>query len=94
VRDQYGDAVDTVVLYGSVARNEERGRDSDVDLMVVLDDDVDKATYERHTRDIAYDVELERGVVLSLVVLPASEYHHLRSPFLQNVHRDAEQLYG
>jgi microcompartment protein CcmK/EutM len=47
VRERYGDVVETVLLYGSVARNEARGRDSDVDLLVVLVDDVDRTEFER-----------------------------------------------
>lgn len=94
VRDQYGDVVNAVMLYGSVARNEERGPASDVDLIVLIDDEVDRAEYERRIRDLAYDVELERGVILSLVVLSAADYYQRETPFLQHVQRDAEPLYG
>lgn len=95
VREQHGDAVETVLLYGSVARGEERGTSSDVDLLVVLGDHVDRTEYETRVRELAYDVELDRGVVLSLVVTTASEYERRkRTPFFQHVHRDAEPLYG
>lgn len=56
----------SILLYGSVARGEERGVHSDVDSLVVLSDGVDDAaTVEHDSRDLAYDVELEYGVVLS-----------------------------
>ena len=93
VRERYGDVVETVLLYGSVARNEARGRDSDVDLLVVLVDDVDRTEFERRVRDLAYDVELEHGVVLSLVLTSESGYRS-GGPFLEHVRRDAEPLYG
>jgi predicted nucleotidyltransferase len=93
VRDRYGDAVEAVILYGSVARDEQRGVDSDVDLLVVLEDGVDRAEYERRIRELAYDVELDRGVVLSLLVLTASEYQQ-GIPFLRQVRGDAERLHG
>jgi predicted nucleotidyltransferase len=94
VREECGDGVETIVLYGSVARGEQRGRDSDVDLLVVLADDVDRAAYERRVRDLAYDVELERGVVLSLIVMSATEYRSREGPFLQQVRGDGERLHG
>jgi len=93
VRDRYGGAVEAVILYGSVARDEQRGVDSDVDLLVVLEGGVDRAEYERRVRELAYDVELDRGGVLSLLVLTASEYRQ-GTPFLQQVRGDAEQLHG
>jgi predicted nucleotidyltransferase len=93
VRDRYGDVVEAVILYGSVARDEQRGADSDVDLLVVLEDGVDRTEYERRVRELAYDVELERGVVLSLQVLTASDYRR-GTPFLRQVRGDAERLHG
>lgn len=95
VRERYGDAIERVLLYGSVARHEELGIDSDVDLLLVLGDDVDTAAYEERIRDLAYDVELEYGVILSLVVLSASEYESRADrPFFEHVRRDAKTLYG
>lgn len=95
VRERFDDAVETVLLYGSVARGDERGVGSDVDLLVVLQEEVDEGELEEPVRDLAYDVELEYGVVLSLVVLPASEYDRRAGrPFFQRLHREAEILYG
>ncbi len=93
VQKQYGDAVEAVLLYGSVARNEAGGPNSDVDLPVVLADDPDGAELERRVRDLAYDVELEYGVVLSLVVTTQSDYR-AGGPFFEHVRRDEEPLYG
>lgn len=94
VREEYGEGVESVLLYGSVARGEQRGPASDVDLLVVLDDGVDEAEYERRVRDLAYDVELECGVVLSVIVLSAWEYRRDADPFLRTMHRDAKRLHG
>lgn len=95
VRDRMGEAVQTVLLYGSVARGEERGVASDVDLLVVVRDDVERDVVAERVRDLAYDIELEQGVVLSLLVLSASEYdRRVERPFLRNVRRDGEVLYG
>jgi predicted nucleotidyltransferase len=90
-----GDTVSSVLLYGSVARGEERGTDSDVDILVVLRDTADRAAKEDEIRDIAYDIELERSLVLSLVLKTESEFERRKNhPFLRNVRHDAEVLHG
>ncbi len=55
-----------VILYGSVARGEETP-DSDIDLLVLVSQEV---TYEleREISDQIYRLELEREVVISLIV--------------------------
>lgn len=94
-RERHGDAIESVTLYGSVARGEQRDVDSDVDLLVVLRETVDRTELEEKIRELAYDVELDRGVILSLVVKSESEYEkRKRTPFFRNVRRDAEILYG
>lgn len=95
VRERLGEAVQTVLLYGSVARGDERGVGSDVDLLVVVRDEAARDEVAERVRGIAYDIELERGVVLSLLVLTATEYRRRQErPFYRNVRRDAEILYG
>lgn len=95
VRERHGEAIEAVLLYGSVARDEERGEDSDVDLLVVLQDAVDKTEVEEQIRDLAYEIELDREVILSLIVKEESEYEQQKDRrFFQHVRRDAEVLYG
>lgn len=87
--------VSSVLLYGSVARSEERGRDSDVDILVVLDDAIDRAAVEEEIRTLACDIELEHGVVLSLVVKTESEFERRKErPFFRTLRKGAETLYG
>lgn len=66
--------VERVLLFGSAARGETRGRDSDVDLLVVVED----ATRETVAtlRRIAYDVGLEHGVTLSVHVRTSRQYEN------------------
>lgn len=95
IRERVGESVETVLLYGSVARGEERGVGSDVDLLVVIRDEESRDEVAERVRDLAYTIELERGVVLSLLVLTAAEYERRRErPFFRHVQRDAEILYG
>lgn len=93
-RERHGDEIAAVLLYGSVARGEERGVNSDVDLLVVLSDAVDAVEVEEQVRDLAYDIELDRGVILSLTVKTESEYEQQKDrPFFRHVRRDAEVLW-
>jgi len=95
VGERTSDAVSAVLLYGSVARDEERGTDSDVDILVVLHDTADRTEAESEIRDIAYDVELEHGLVISLLLKTESEFERRKShPFFRNVRHDAEVLHG
>jgi len=57
-----------LILFGSHARGE-AGRDSDVDLMVILDDkDIDFRLKEK-VRDMVYDLTLETDYLFSVIVV-------------------------
>lgn len=74
-------------LFGSTARGEAAGLASDVDVLVVLEDDMDGETADA-LRSIAYDVMLEYGPVVELHVLSETEFEHAQtrgSPFIENV---------
>lgn len=95
VNERFDDSVATTLLDGSVARSDERGVDSDIDLLIVLRDGEESSELEEPVRDLAYDVELEYGVVLSLIDLTSAEYERREGrPFFEHVPRDAERLYG
>lgn len=77
-----GDSIHEVILFGSTARGETHGIDSDVDIFVIIY----AKKHEDELRDIAYDVQLEHGVVVSLHVLNKDRFDERRDhPFIQNV---------
>lgn len=79
------DAVHELILYGSTVRGETRGRDSDVDMFVVLDE----PEREEELRDIAYDVTLEYGVVVSVQTQTRARFEERQdAPFVENVLRE------
>lgn len=88
-QDRLGDHIYELILFGSAARGETRGIDSDVDVFVVLDDghdDVDPKEHEDELRDIAYDVQLDYGVVVSLHVKTKERFEERKDhPFVKNV---------
>ena len=90
LREIYGDELKKVVVYGSYARGDYQ-KNSDVDIMILVDAD----DYEIKKRfnlvcDLAFDYELEYGVVIS--PLFKNEEHFKKwsetLPFYRNVKQE------
>lgn len=87
LREELGDAVHEIVLYGSTARGEAT-ETSDVDVLVVVDGPIREDQREVVSR-LAFDVGLEYDVAISYHVQSRERFESRRSdPFLQNVRRD------
>ena len=78
-------------LYGSYARNEAR-EDSDIDLLLVLNGDVDR--YEENWRlsDLVLEVLNQFNVFVSFVVLSNDEYQQADWPLLASIEDEAIQI--
>lgn len=88
--DTLDDSIHELLLFGSAARGEARGIDSDVDVFVVLD----TTEHADELRDIAYEVQLEYGVVMSVHVKTKDRFEERKDhPFIKNVLRDGRS-YG
>ncbi|MFC3960222.1 nucleotidyltransferase domain-containing protein [Halovivax cerinus] len=95
VRDRFDDELEAIHRFGSVVRGDERGVDSDVDLLVVLSDDADESRVTTDIRAFAYDIELDYGVVLSQVVRTRSALERDQNkPFVRTVTRTGQTLSG
>lgn len=64
LQEIYGDLVDSIILYGSIARGT-RAEDSDVDVAILLHAGATKAMRDQML-DLVVDLELECGRVLSV----------------------------
>lgn len=87
-RSQHGDAIAELYVFGSTVRGETRGLASDVDVLIVLDNDADQDVTADSLRDLAYEMMLEYGPVVELHILSetAFERHqHEGNPFIRNV---------
>lgn len=76
----------TVILYGSAARGK-RGPESDYDVLILLDAPMTRQTREE-MRSAIYALELERGVVISIMVTTREEWNsplQSVSPYHRNV---------
>lgn len=83
----YGQRLIKVILYGSWARNEAT-EDSDVDLLVVLEGDVQPGKEIDRMIDIITDINLKHNVLLSVYPASDRDYKSLKSPLLMNVRRE------
>ena len=75
LRDRYGDRIERIILFGSVARGEDR-KDSDIDVLVITNDD--SFRMQREISDVVLDILLDTGVYVSVKVLSLDEYDFLR----------------
>ena len=78
-----------LVLYGSYARGE-HGKDSDIDLLILLDRDKITWPDEKKITYPLYDIEFETGTLISPLVLSKKDWEskHKITPFYKNVTRD------
>ena len=77
-----------VILFGSHARDNAE-RESDIDIFVILDRDIDIKTKEA-IYDIAYEISLKYNVVLDVSVYSRAEWDRYRGihSFIINVEKE------
>jgi len=91
--EELGDRIDSIVLYGSVARKTAH-KESDIDLLIVIRED-DRSIYEKISK-IRTHVDLENNTVTSIVHFTAEELERcagLHSPFIEGVLKEGVILY-
>lgn len=84
----YGDRLKGIYFFGSYARGE-ADRESDLDILVVLDAFERYAHEVNRTGTLAADLSLKYGVTVSLVFLREHEWLKGDTPFLSNVRDEA-----
>lgn len=84
----YGTRLKGVYLYGSYARRE-ADRESDVDVLVVLDEIPTYTAEIEHTGELISSLSLQYGVSVSRVFVPEKDWVSRETPFLANVREEA-----
>jgi len=90
---ELGDKIDSIVLYGSVAKNT-ASEESDIDVLVVARDD-EIGLYDKISK-IRTQVDLENNTLTALVYMTCEELEHytkLGSPFVKSVSEEGMILY-
>ena len=84
LKEKYGDKIDRIILFGSVARGEDK-ESSDIDVLIVAN--FDSFKMQRQISDIVVKTLLTTGVYVSAKVLSSEEYNFLKrinSSFYRN----------
>ena len=88
---QYGGKVKEVILYGSYARGEAT-KDSDIDILVLIDNSIEPFEVRRSLSDLLFDILLENGELVSVVVLPENFFKNYNYPFMLNVKKEGVRV--
>lgn len=87
----YGEKIREVILYGSHVRGEPT-KDSDIDILVLIDDSIDPFEVRRSLSDLLFDILLEEGELISVVVLPEDFFENYNYPFMLNVKKEGVRV--
>jgi predicted nucleotidyltransferase len=91
LKGSYGAKVLHLILCGSHARGSATP-ESDVDVLVVVDDALDPWEVRRSLDGVLLDILLEKNCLVSALVVPKSFYEEYKSPFMVQVRREGIPL--
>jgi len=83
----YGEKIKQVIVYGSYVRGEAT-KDSDIDVLVVIDDTLNPFEIRKSVSDIIFDILLEKGELISVIAVPETLFKNYKSPFILNVKQE------
>jgi predicted nucleotidyltransferase len=83
----YGDKITKIVLYGSYVRGE-ASKDSDIDLLVLVDSSLNPFEVRESLSDLLFDILLEKGELISVIAIPENLFENYNSPFILNVRKE------
>jgi predicted nucleotidyltransferase len=87
LHEMYGEGIKRVILYGSHARGEAT-KDSDVDVLVLVDQSLNPSEVRRSVGNLLFDIILEEDEVISVIVLSEDFFEAHNLPFMLNVRKE------
>jgi predicted nucleotidyltransferase len=85
--ETYGQGIKRVILYGSHARGEAT-KDSDVDVLVLIDPSLEPSDVRENLSELLYDMLMEDGELVSVIVIPEDFFDSHNLPFMLNVREE------
>ena len=87
------DSTAELILYGSYARGDHSAQ-SDLDLLILLDQEKITRADEKRLKYPLYDIEFETGIIISPMVLSRKEWEDKchRTPFRENVSKEGRVI--
>jgi len=83
----YGGKIKKVILYGSYVRGEAT-RDSDIDILVLVDESLNPFEVRESLSSLLFDILLEEGELVSVIAIPEHFFENYNSPFMLNVRKE------
>jgi predicted nucleotidyltransferase len=83
----YEEGIKKVILYGSCVRSE-MTRDSDIDILVLVDQSLNPFEVRESLSDLLFDIILNEGELVSVIVVPEDFFESYNSPFILNVKKE------
>jgi predicted nucleotidyltransferase len=83
----YGERIKEVILYGSYVRGEAT-EDSDIDVLVLVDESLNPFEVRKRLSDLLFDILLEKGEFVSVIAVPEHFFKKYNSPFMLNVKKE------
>ena len=83
----YGERIKKVILYGSYVRGEATS-DSDIDILVLIDQSLNPFEVRESISDLLFDILLEEGELISVIAVPEHLFENYNSPFMLNVKKE------
>ena len=88
----YGEKIKEVILYGSYAKGKAT-KDSDIDVLVLIDDSLDPFEVRQSLSDILFNILLGHGELVSVIVLPKKLFENYNYPFMLNVKKEGVKIW-